>query len=138
MEPGGAYKDVIFFTAVVDATIEEFDAELFKTNLAATLPGISRDEIALTVIGGSLNVSAAITTPSDAVSVSTVATLSSIGAGALSAALGVSIEALDPPRVQNFAFSAPSPPPPSVPLPPAVPPPSAPFEAVSGSDGTRS
>ena len=107
----------------VAGTVETFDADNFIVHLAASI-GVKPAAITLNVTAASVRVTATIKVVENATGVVTSVRLLSSNITALSLALSVTVESVDPPTVSMLAVVAPSPPPP--PPPPSPPPPSPP------------
>lgn len=104
----------------VAGDVSTFDEEAFRTNLASSLPGVSASSIRLSVTSGSVIVVATIVTGDVQSTLSQVEQIASDPAVA-TAALGVSVEAVQPPRAVVALVV--SPPPSTPPHPPPSPPP---------------
>lgn len=103
--------------------METFDVKGFRTKLAARL-GVPVSNIVLDVAAASVSVTAHISPPSDGGGEAGVLQkLGTFTPATMSADLGVSVEALDPPSVSTLAIARYSPPPDPPPLPSPAPPP---------------
>ena len=110
----------VAITLTVAGTLEAFDVDAqatFKSNLAARLDGISPSDITLQVSAASVRVVATISAPSEAVATAALSELTQMASStdALSAALGVTVEAIE------AAPALIAPPPPLASPPPASP-----------------
>ena len=117
-------------TVVFDATVEDacsaFDRESYRRNLARSLPGVGIDQIYLTVVCGSVIVTATIVAPNRTAAEQLLVELTPIVANKAAAALALGVSLADvtsatlgPPLV----IAAPSPPPALPSFPPSLPPP---------------
>jgi len=106
---GEQYKISIVFVATVDATVETFDADAYKTNLAALLENVSPADIELDVAPGSVVVTSRVSASSAAAAeIHRDAINDVISKDQLSVALGVLVTKYSTPVVR--ASRAPSPP----------------------------
>ena len=114
----------MYFETKLAGTVETFDADAYKTALAAAL-GVPAGDIQLTVVAASVLVTAGIrpsTTSANAVK----ASANTLAAAAdVSTQLGVTVEEISAPRVEAEIVFPPPPSPPASP-PPAPPPPLSP------------
>ena len=87
----------ITVTLIIEGTSEDFDADTFKINLAAQLPGVSSDDILLSVVPASVRVTATILSSNIEARNDAFVTLTSLvgSATALSSALGVTVERVE-------------------------------------------
>ena len=132
LTPGSVKQPVVEMALTVAGTVETFDQDAFKANFSATI-GVQPEKVSLAVSAGSVVVVATIETDTaddaDAL-VTNLETLTS-DTTALSASLGVAVESVSPPVVEEVVTPGPSappspppsPPPPSPPPPPSIPPP---------------
>lgn len=104
----------------VGGDVSTFDELAFRQNLASTLPGITADDIRLSVTSGSVKVVATIITPTVQSTLTQVQQLAANPTTA-TATLGVTVEAVQPP--QTVVTLIVSPPPSAPPAPPPSPPP---------------
>ena len=124
LSPGGFYRPVVTSVFTLAGDVASFDADAFTTRLAAALPGVSTGDIQLLLVTpASINVTAQITAPNTTVAALTLHLLNTTPFGALSTALGVSVQAVDGVSGAVLPVEAPSPPPPSPPPPSPSPPP---------------
>ena len=121
--PGGSVQSIVEANFTLGGDVASFDQHAFRTNLAASLDGVSADNITLTVEGASIIVFAQIVTRTEIEAETTFQTLKTMPIGALSTSLSVAVEAVSGVQVKSVALAAPVPPPPFPPaVPPAVPP----------------
>ena len=107
---------VVQSTFVLAGTVESFDQESFKSNLAAGLSGVAPDDISLIVTAASVSVTATIRTQDATIAESAVQTLTLLGRQELSNLVGVQVESVTSISASTVAFDAPSPPqPPTTP-----------------------
>lgn len=110
---------MIKFKVVVAGTIETFDQNAFKANLAKELEGVDTDDIDLRVTAASISVEATIRAPADSAKQTKVLDkLTKIMAdpAAASAALGITVEKIETkPAVATVMYIASPPAPPSPP-----------------------
>ena len=118
--PGAAYRPVITLTFTVAGTVESFDRAAFRAALLALVP--AAHDVVLVTSSASVRVTARIIMD-DATEASTAAvTLQATSVSAFAVALGVTVEAIEPPSVATELFAAPTPPPPAMPpQPPTAP-----------------
>ena len=120
--PGGSVANVfvVTFTAVLDASIDDFDDVAYKAAMAELLD-VRPSDITLNVTSGSLTVTAQIETVNQAAATHAQEVITQQNVTSLRALLGFTVESIAPPTVDVVAktYAAPSPPPPS---PPPVPP----------------
>ena len=139
LTPGAsiAYEVVQTFTAA--GSIDDFNSTAFGIALA-TIIGVSPSAVTIIATAASVAITATIeadTQEDSSTHWTSLAALSSVGAAAASAALGVSLEAISPPVVNVETLLGPSPPPPAPP--PATPPPASPAPPSGiGASGTAS
>jgi len=106
---------VVTFVTQVSGTVEEFDVEAFKANLALLCAGwVSPSDIEVTVTPASVVVTSRIIAANASATASTVEILDEVAASnstaSLSNVLGVTIETVQPPTTEIEVF-APAPPP---------------------------
>ena len=107
---------VVQSTFVLAGTVESFDQESFKSNLAAGLSGVEPDDITLIVTAASVSVTATIRTQDANIASAAVQTLTLLGRQELSNLVGVQVESISSISSSTIAFDAPSPPqPPTTP-----------------------
>ena len=58
--PGRSYRKVVTFVAEVAGTVEAFDVDAYRTNLAAMIAGVEPSDIEVTVASGSVIVTSRI------------------------------------------------------------------------------
>lgn len=111
---------MVVFTAIVEGSVEEFDEfdeRSYRSRLASILPGVSAEDIALTLESASIRVTASLHAANESVAASSAAVLLGLSPANLSSVLHVRVEAVTPP-VLDFQHKRR---PPSAP--PLVPPP---------------
>jgi hypothetical protein len=108
----------------VDQSIETFDADAFRNQIAAQM-GVAPWEVTIYARPGSVVVTVAFTTTNMTAAALASSAIESLTPSALSAATGVTIVGLGPTTLETVPVSGPSPPPPTSP-PPSPPPPSLP------------
>jgi len=128
----------VVLQATVAGTVETFDADAYKGNLAVEL-GVSTDEITLNVSAASVLVVATIRPTSVALAAVESAAAELSQSADVSARLGVEVEQISEPVVTTVVLDAPSPPPSLPPSPsPAPPSPTSEGEVGSGEDASGS
>jgi len=104
-QPGSTYVPVVTINVVVAGTVSDFDEEAYKNNLGATL-GVNPSQISVTVAAASVRVTSVIRTANATAAEAIVEKLASPelnSTAALSAALGVTVEAIEPPTTELVA-----------------------------------
>ena len=119
--PGSVVYEEIVVQATIAGTVETFDQESYKANLAESLD-VTTDEISLAVSPASVIVVATIRPTSASVEAVEAAATALVESSDVSAQLGVAVEVIDHPIKKQVVIPAPSAPPP----PPSPPP----FEAT--------
>jgi len=114
--PGATVVNVITFKATIAGTVDDFDEEAFKTNLASGLDGIEPTDITVSAAPGSVVVTSEIVTSDAAVADSTMAYLAAANETSLTDLLQVTVTAVEPPSQTSRTIDA-SPPPPASPSP---------------------
>ena len=118
MPPGDTVFYIVRFVATLQGEVEAFDRDTYKHNLAEALGGIAAANVALSVRAGSVHVEAAITTYDLAVAASALSKLRNYSPAALSRVLGVSVETIAAPTLEDVYVRMPRLPP-MPPLPPS-------------------
>ena len=122
------------FTVIVAGAIENFDQESFSTRLAALIPGVTENDIALTVTVGSVQVNGLIFVVSDAVAREVAAMIANgLLDGLLGHSLNVTIQSFIMPTISNTIVSVATPSSPApimMPLAPIMPPPGIPLLGI--------
>ena len=116
MPPGDSVLRVVRFTATVAGTVETFDEALYQRQLGAILD-VPTAMIELNVQAASVTVEAAITTTNVALAARVRNDLQNFTPETLSAALGFTIEVMEPPSMEDVLVLVPRLPP----MPPSPP-----------------
>ena len=82
------YKSKVTVSAIVSGTVEAFDGDAYRSNMASLLEGVDPSDITLTVSAASVRIVAEIIAANDSIAESVVSTMQSYDSGAISAALG--------------------------------------------------
>jgi len=101
--PGATVVNVITFKATIAGTVDDFDEEAFKTNLASGLVGIQPTDITVSAAPGSVVVTSEIVTSVAAVADSTMAYLAAANETSLTDLLQVTVTAVEPPSQTSSA-----------------------------------
>ena len=120
---GMVYKSKVTVSIVLSGTVDTFDADAYKANMAPLLEGVDPSDITLSVSAASVQVVAEIIAADASIADSVVTTIQSYDSGAMSAALGVTVEQVVAPVIEVVVLTAPPPPSPE----PLSPPPTPPF-----------
>lgn len=112
LPPAAQGSRLVTMSMEVTGTVQDFDADAFRGNLASMLDGVSPSDIQLNVTAASVLVIAWITAPNTTVANQVVATLSDVtrnnATATLSQALGVTVIRAQSPVIQDTSASAPS------------------------------
>ena len=111
--PGRGYRKVVTFVAEVAGTVEAFDVDAYRTNLAAMIAGVEPSDIEVTVASGSVIVTSRIIPRTTTAEVNTLVLFQDPTAStpaALSQSLGVTVVRVEPVSVDDEMVD-PSPPP---------------------------
>jgi len=98
--------NVITFKATIAGTVDSFDEEAFKTNLASGLDGIESTDITVSAAPGSVVVTSEIVTSDAAVAGSTMAFLAAADETSLTDLLQVTVTAVEPPSQTSSVSSS--------------------------------
>ena len=104
----------VILTTIAAGAVETFDRSSFKRRLAAALPGVRPDDIALRVSAASVRVEARVSARNATDAVTILSTLRPLAASTdgLSRALGVAVEAVETPSIRITRHGLPAPVPP--------------------------
>jgi len=114
---GMVYKPKVTVSTIVSGTVDTFDADMYRANMASLLEGVDPSDITLSVSAASVQVVAEIIAADESIADSVVATISTYDSAAISAVLGVTVEQVAEPVMEVVAVDAPPPPPPPSPFP---------------------
>ena len=102
--PGSSYVQAVSFTTTVAGSIDTFDHSGYAQGLASVLSGVSASDIEMSISAGSVVVDSTIKTPEQSVQDSVMSTLSGYTAATLSTAIGMQVEAVQPPNTTQVSI----------------------------------